>query len=1194
MSKRKNKYILLLQKRGGWILLLISLICFCLSFIQYQYHNNASIETQKIGRKLNHRLNTLDSYAHKALEEPHNGWLDIENIPEDMVIYRYLSDTIQSWANLFPIHNDIIKKDNPWYIFHNLSNTNPFNSPLVYLSDKPQYINLGNSWYVVKTYKEGDCTVIGGLLVKTEYPSQNSILKNSTNSKLGINPQYNPVPIWMDDSNVVSTKDGVPILSIIKDSSTPTRTPFTLFRWGALLFAGLALFYYHYKRRSKKSLIITLVSLASLRALAFLLSIITFHYADFFSPSSYADGIVFNSLGTITLNHLFVFLDILALFMMRIPIIKNIRNSSKWSKRIKLTISALTPIGLFLYTHFTLKSIILNSSVDLELYNIVGINIYSLATFFSYALLFSALLLSLQFVSLSISTRRSSSIITNKGILLYLIMISAYSVLIIAKYGFEKEVEQNRLITNKLGIDRDLDLELHIRSIESYIQSDPIISLLISVPNNGDIIQNRLEELYFWNYTNNYDLRITVCKQGDLLRIDNYSHPVNCFNFFQNDIINKYGISLGPISHFYSLNNNNSYINYFGYFAYMQGFQVYYLFIEIDSKKVNETLGYPSLMIDSKDKYRKNLPDIYSYAKYYDNKLVAYDGKYNYPLINENNYVERYFYTFQDGYVHFINKTSSDGFVIVTREKRSPLAYIVTFSYLFIFYFLILMVLFRFKRSKHKKKERATNPHKNSFRKRITFSITTSFVMAIACVGAGSILFIIKIFQENNQSIMEDKLLSIHTNISNFTKYANGDDDIANGELLSKMRDLANNTQIDINIFSPTGKLLTTTKDDVFDLYLVSTRINPDVYKALMLNNEKQVIAKERIASLEFYSLYAPIFNINGDFVAILNIPYFLDFSSVKEDATPIIATIINIFMILIMIAVLYSRVLANSIANPVVMISKKMQELNIYQKGAHIQYDGDDELATLVDAYNNMVDDLEESTKKLAENERERAWKEMARHIAHEIKNPLTPMQLSIQHLIRLKQQGVEGWDEKFYSTSASLLEQINIISQTASEFSSFAKFYNEDDKAFDIINIIKDQLLFFDNRENIRFEFITEIPQAIIFAKKDQINRVLVNLISNAIQAVEKSSKALIRITLILKDGYYYISVEDDGDGVNEENQYKLFKPNFTTKSSGTGLGLAICKSIIEQSNGNISYSNSTLGGANFTFSLPTYQKG
>jgi signal transduction histidine kinase len=1170
--------------------LVLAAVCVGLSFIQYHYESPKT-EADKLQKRLNLRIEILDDYADKALHTPPTEWIDLFNFPEDMVIYKYVSDTLQSWANLFPVHNDKVDRKHPWYMFHDLSNTHPFNTPLSYLRSEAQYANIGNCWYVIKTFTKGNSKVIAGILINTDYISQNSILQNTINPKLGVDEQYTIVPITLNDSNVISTRDGIPLFSIINTTNNYNASPFTLLRWLAFLFVGFALFAFHSNTRSFKSLIITLTSLISLRIIAFTLSKSTFHGFIFFSPSLYADGGIFDSLGAVVINHIFLFLDILAVFMMRKELISNVKHSGKISQKIKMAAITVAPVFILCYIHFTLKSLILNSSIDLELYNIDGISIYTIISFFTYALLFISLLLSLQFTSIAYNLKNKISLLSRKGILIYLIIISIYSVICVANYGFTKEFERNRSISNKLAIDRDLDLELHFRSIEGLIQEDPIVNLLIAVPNSGDLIKSRIEELYFWSFINKYDIRVTICKPNDLLQIDTHSYPVDCFTFFRKEILEKYGISLGPRSNFYSLNNNNSFINYFGQFSFVKEGKLYNLYLEIDSKKVNESLGYPNTMIDSRAANRKNLPNIYSYAKYYENKLVAYDGKYNYPLINEREYKERYSHHRLNGYVHFVNKTSQEGFVIVSRRIRSIVPYLVTFSYLFIFYSFILYAIFRFKKEKKKKKE---IQHTRSFRNKIAYLITTSLVAAIGLMGTGTILFIIKVFEENNTSMMEDKLTSIQTSVSELCKYANSNMDIATQDIVDALKGIALNTQIDINLFSTDGKLIITTKDEVFSQYLVSTRINPEAYQEIFYDNEKQVITREKIATLDYFSLYAPIFNINGKFIAILNIPYFLDISEVKEDATPIIATIVNLFLILILASLLVSGLLSSSIAKPVVMISKKMQDLDISQKGEHISYSVDDELGALVNAYNNMVDDLEESTRKLAESEREQAWKEMARHIAHEIKNPLTPMQLSIQHLIRLKQQNIPNWDDKFYTTAASLLEQINILSQTASEFSSFAKFYNEDNKLFDLVMLIKDQLLFFDNRDNISLEFKSDLAQADVMAKKDQITRVLVNLISNAIQALESNAIGKITITLKKVGLFYSVSIEDNGEGVKEENLIKLFKPNFTTKSSGTGLGLAICKNIVDQSGGEITYRRSSMGGANFTFTLPIYQKG
>ena len=227
-----------------------------------------------------------------------------------------------------------------------------------------------------------------------------------------------------------------------------------------------------------------------------------------------------------------------------------------------------------------------------------------------------------------------------------------------------------------------------------------------------------------------------------------------------------------------------------------------------------------------------------------------------------------------------------------------------------------------------------------------------------------------------------------------------------------------------------------------------------------------------------------------------------------------------------------------------------------------------------------------------------------MARQVAHEIKNPLTPIKLEIQRLIRLKEKGNPAWEEKFDKVSAVVLEHIDILTDTANEFSTFAKLYSEDPVLMDLDKTLKDQLLIFDNKENISISYIG-MENALVMAPKPQLIRVFVNLMTNAIQAVEIrqnearengeepiAGKVLICLRNSTKEGYYDIVFDDNGHGVSEDNQKKLFTPNFTTKSSGTGLGLAICRNIIEKCEGEIRYRKSyALGGASSIVTLPKH---
>ena len=419
-------------------------------------------------------------------------------------------------------------------------------------------------------------------------------------------------------------------------------------------------------------------------------------------------------------------------------------------------------------------------------------------------------------------------------------------------------------------------------------------------------------------------------------------------------------------------------------------------------------------------------------------------------------------------------------------------------------------------------------------------------------------------------------------------KYAEGYQQINTSSVYQSLEMLAKNTQTTINLYDPHGRMIRSTQPELFDRYLLASRINPQAYYQLVHENRMQVITEETLGELEYSSLYAPIYNAQGKLVAIANIPYFAKGSYAVSDVPSILAAIINIYILLLLAAIFVGTAIANQLSEPLAEIGRKMKLIDVSKETEHINYRNKDELGELVGAYNKMVDALEESTRRLAQTEREQAWSEMARQIAHEIKNPLTPMRLSIQHLIRLKQRGVEGWEEKFEDVASSLLEQIDILSNTASEFSSFAKFYYEETTLLDLAELINDQKLFFDTRENIRIVYDYCHRGCMVQVRKGQIIRVLVNLVSNAIQALEEKG-GYIRITLKEDAGFYIVAIDDNGPGVKPEDEHKLFKPNFTTKSSGTGLGLAICRNIIEQSGGKISYHRSELGGACFSFSLP-----
>lgn len=1186
MNNKERNVKSILKGNRTIICWILAALCFAFSFIQY---NVASPEREAkiVQKRLSLRMKVLDEYVQEAAKTPSNQWLDLPLFPDDMVLYKYDADTLQSWINLFPISNDEVDLVPLWYRIHDMNNRNLFNTPLAYIGTKTQYVNLGSSWYVVKVYKKGLVKIISGLLIKTEYINQNSVLTNSINGKLGLDKHYTTVPVSIDDSNVIFSDKGTPLFSVISDTPLSYIRPHTGLRWIAILMVILALFSFHSNKRTFKSLAMVIAGLIATFFIALALAKSLAMDTNLFSPSLYADGEIFNSLGNLLLNHLYIFLAVLSLFMIRIPIIKNTSSSKTIVRKVKTLLLGLLFALLLLYIHLSLRSLLLNSNITLELFMIQELSVYSILAYASYALLFMALLFSLQLIILVRKKYSRIRLFSIKSIIIYILIISLYSAGMVSYFGFKREFEKNRVLTNKLAVERDLPLELKLRSIENPIITDPLIRLLISLPQGADLIKSRLEELYLWDVTQKYDVRVTICAENDKLSTENYSHLVDCFDFFRKDIIDKYGIPLAGRSAFYYVNNYKNRVSYIGVFSFFKNSKWNNLYIELDSKVIGEVIGYPSLLLDPKKIDDNNIPDYYSYAKYYEMRLTSSHGRYSYPVEYDRKMNPGYYYQTIGGYIHFINKISDDSCIVISRPTRSLLPYLVSFSYIALFYALILFGLTRLRK---RKRGEVFNLPRNSFRKKIAYLMTISMVVALVFVAIGSVAFTINLINENNRIQMEEKLSSVQSTITEMCKYAGQYNEINTLEMFTAMDKVAGNTQVDINLYDPNGRLIRSTKPEVFDQYLIGSRMNPTAFRGLVIQNKSQVIEKESIANLSYYSLYAPIFNTNGTMVAIANIPYFLNTTGVREDSSSIIATIINLYILLLLAAIVAGTTISNSITKPLDEISKKMQDMSFSQKAEHINYKNQDELGQLVKAYNQMVDDLEQSSKQLAQSEREQAWREMARQIAHEIKNPLTPMRLSIQHLVRLRKQNVPDWQERFDAVASSLLEQIDILSETATEFSSFAKFYNEDNSVVDLVDVINEQYILFDNRDNIKLFFVhDDIPTAEIFAKKSQITRALVNLISNAIQAIESKKEGVVKITLIRDEDFFRLDIEDNGPGVSPENYKNLFKPNFTTKSGGTGLGLAICKNIFDQSQGSIRYETSSLGGADFIVRIP-----
>ncbi|HPV57403.1 MAG TPA: ATP-binding protein, partial [Tenuifilaceae bacterium] len=255
------------------------------------------------------------------------------------------------------------------------------------------------------------------------------------------------------------------------------------------------------------------------------------------------------------------------------------------------------------------------------------------------------------------------------------------------------------------------------------------------------------------------------------------------------------------------------------------------------------------------------------------------------------------------------------------------------------------------------------------------------------------------------------------------------------------------------------------------------------------------------------------------------------------------------------------------------------------------IEYSGNDEVGQLIREYNRMVEELAWSAKELARNQRESAWREMAKQIAHEVKNPLTPIKLSLQYLVKAKKDGVPDWDQRFQKFSESLVEQINTLTNIANEFSSFAKLPNANISEVNLYKLLTDIVTLYSGYKNMSITLTNKLSyEPTVMADREQLLRVFNNLVKNAIQSVERGKQGVISISILLGfDKSVRVEVRDNGSGIPDDILPKLFTPNFTTKSGGSGLGLAITREIVHGFGGSIKVNTVVGEGSSFTVELP-----
>jgi signal transduction histidine kinase len=775
----------------------------------------------------------------------------------------------------------------------------------------------------------------------------------------------------------------------------------------------------------------------------------------------------------------------------------------------------------------------------------------------------------------------------------YLVIISILALLsshIILTNIELRDISLKKKTATKLLFDRNYVEEFKFIEIGNGINNDNFIKSNFLNPFMTTVsLEERVKKSHFTSFSQRYDIEIYAFNSQK----NTLSGPIKKpFEELENKFIENPAETTSP--YFKYLDDKKNKHTYLGKFEIQtDNHNIGYIFIELVPKIYSSSSIYPELLIDGS--YAENPFTQLTYAIYKNDKLISSNGDYEYTekLFFDSGVENQYIYYKEKNYVHLLYRGSEDAVVIISENTPSGIQNVSIFSYTFCFFLLIAAFSFWIKNSFFASTdENDENDEKinNTLQQNIQISIVSLTLLFLIVVGVVTIIYFEKQYDTYHNQRLLRKVTTLMKSIDLvITENEKSNVDSFNNFISNNLVKLAETHTLDINLYDRDGKLSFSTQPEIFNKEILSKFISPTAYVDIVIKEKQRSVISEHIDKLSYLSAYIPYGEYQDKALAYFHFPYYSKEQNIRSDISYFIVALMNVYVILILFAAFVATIVARSITTPLSVIQENIKNLKLGKKNITIEWHKNDEIGVLIKEYNRMVEELEKSAALLARSERESAWREMAKQVAHEIKNPLTPMKLSIQHLQRAIKEKRDNVDELTIKVTEKLIEQIDNLSHIATEFSSFAKMPQAQNEKIELTKILRSTANLFQDYPHVDITMNIPDEECFIFADRNQIMRVFNNIFTNAVQAIPIEEKGLISVELKQKEEVFLIEIKDNGKGIPDEMKNKVFEPNFTTKSSGTGLGLAISRNIIEKAHGRIWFESEEGKGTTFYVLLP-----
>ncbi|MCR5645536.1 MAG: HAMP domain-containing histidine kinase [Bacteroidales bacterium] len=770
---------------------------------------------------------------------------------------------------------------------------------------------------------------------------------------------------------------------------------------------------------------------------------------------------------------------------------------------------------------------------------------------------------------LLIFRKKQTQIKVGPGILVILI-ISILSTYIYSKTFTKRQNQNLRNMAERLVQKRDTRFELSYNGFAELVKTDTDFRDMVFAESNvlADLVLDYSKELLFDDNMNAYTVTLTLCAPHEEITLHPSGTVFECEAYFLDKLHTNKHQKVGEDLYFmdyYTLDPN-----YLGR-------------IEVVSK---DSLQRKTLYYEF---YKPVAPEgfslDYSVANYRDSLLVYKYGRYVYPNLVQSLKLNLDEFTYSKRYKHYAMRHGDNDLLVISAARKSWSEATAPFALFFLgllLPYLLVVWLLNAQRPRHWRDR--------SFRQRLQSVILLTLGISFLAMGPVSVLYMRSLYNQKTADSQFETTLTLVNEMRNDVDFGSllrfGSSDRWNDVL----QRYANTFYTDINLYRLDGQLLATTRHEIFDNNLQAPLMNAEAYQSLHREQGLYFTHEEHLGQVVYESAYLPLTDTEGNLLAYLNTPFFSSRTDLQREIRNFVLTYLNIVLLLLGIALFFVLRLTQRLTQPLALIQDNLGRLKIDQKNEPIEWRSDDEIGALVRQYNQLIVELEKSAAELRRTAAESAWRGVARQVAHEIHNSLTPMRLSVQMLQRSAEQQDNAVAERIQRTSSTLLEQIDALSDIASSFSQYAKLPVNNPQPLDLAELVGNLVNLYDTTDNIRFSYEFDPAQDHTFnGDKTNLNSAIGNIIKNATQAIGTKADGRVEVKLKSTETSYVISVKDNGKGIKEEDKKMIFVPNFTTKTGGSGVGLSLTYNIIQSAGGSITFDSREGKGATFVITLP-----